>query len=1133
MKINNNDLKNHHYTLTMNNYSNKNVEINKMKTLLSKYKSSSNYTHIAMGTLKGAYTLNRRGIENLFDLTENKEGNEGMAEMPQNSSMLRMDFDYTIPGTENKHLYDIDNFYNDIIPQFQNYLKEHIVDFKPKFSDCCILTKDPYIKDDKIKHGIHLVFPNVFISKQNFKEFELHFEFMKEEGYDNQMSSKPWLLYGQSKGIGKGTYKATTVFTHDGMVIKANDYFSDYKIYDEKEKIIKFEKSIEHYYHRIFSINLYGRDLEREFFPNLCPILTINKVKKKWENCNDDILEYQQEIRDTVDNYINDNLNNCYEIMDWENEFLKLKRTETFTCPTTGDRDHDNLDAYVTVNKEGKIFLGCYCNEGKPKYIGNYKNVEEEVYSCPDTSKLDLDCDEATEIYRRRDKKSKKNYDGKTYGYIVNKDYKFAEWICDNNVHPHAKIFCKILGREFIEEKWDQMKIDDLLITTGYIEKSDERWVLPDILNNKDEKCILIKAGLGKGKTTASIDHINTSDYDSIIVLSPRRTFAKSVANRLNAETKKEFFIYSDLKGKDYIIKQPFVVIQVESLNRLSLGNGKILVLCDEIESVLSQMTVSKTHKDKHIQNLDMLETLFKRADKIIGLDAFMSNRTLNTLKYMNIPYNYYNYTLPLERRACIRIDKLKKWIDKLLIDLGLGKKIFLFSSSNKKLVQDIIPVIKSLFPDKKILEYHSKFTSIDLTTINDNWKDADIIVCTSTITVGCNFDLPNIFDKCYIYANASSKNLVRDIFQASYRVRHFTDNELVYCIDKRHYGVNHTTDKRVIESDLKNKKDYIVDQYETYHKMKFDQTTPKWIINLCLTNIFEQNMSEMLLEPLFKRYLTECSYEHEELLYDEACLLQEQDVLSIDINFNDEFEYNDIKDLTYPDANVLKKKKIESVLSKEEEIQLEKYYFQHALVNMDIWDSKVEHNLWDIYKSYGKNKFRNMSFEKGLLAGTVRINDIISPGYPELSSSLVLKLEMIDQIRNKIGLKHSQDFVEVSKETIADSVQWFDENRKKIHNIFQIRDGKKEEFNSRSVTDLINKVFSQWGYSKIKLGKERKKINGKMVNIAPYSIINENYDKDTREFTDVYKYIKPKKVKQTEIKVEVHQGYNPLIKND
>ena len=347
----------------------------------------------------------------------------------------------------------------------------------------------------------------------------------------------------------------------------------------------------------------------------------------------------------------------------------------------------------------------------------------------------------------------------------------------------------------------------------------------------KGSKCSVIKAGLGKGKTTASIAHINSHKYDRIIVLTPRRTFAKSVCNRLNDECKGiEFVMYSNLKGKDYMIRNPFIVIQVESLNRLELNtNDKTLLLCDEVESVLFQMTVSKTHKEKHIQNLDMLERLFRESTKIICLDAFISNRTLTTLRLMNIPYTYYNYTLPLEDRTCIRIKEKDKFLTKLLLDLGQNKKIFLFSSSNNTLVSDFIPSIKKKYPNKKVIEYHSKFTSLDLTNINDNWKDADVIACTSTITVGCNFDLKDVFDKVYVYANASSKNLVRDIFQATYRIRYIRDKEMIYCIDRRHFGVNLSTYKKKIEQDLKMKYQYIVNQYEQHLQMNFpQQKTPE-----------------------------------------------------------------------------------------------------------------------------------------------------------------------------------------------------------------------------------------------------------------------------------------------------------------
>ena len=268
----------------------------------------------------------------------------------------------------------------------------------------------------------------------------------------------------------------------------------------------------------------------------------------------------------------------------------------------------------------------------------------------------------------------------------------------------------KTLVKPYILDRLTNMKIDDLIHTEGYIEKTD-RWVLPEVLEGS--KCTVIKAGLGKGKTTASVAHINSKEYDRIIVLTPRRTFAKSVCNRLNNECKGlEFVMYSNLKGKDYCIRNPYIVIQVESLNRLELNeNDKTLLLCDEVESVLFQMTVTKTHKNKHIENLDMLEKLFSVSSKIICLDAFISNRTLNTLRKMNVPYTYYNYTLPLEKRTCIKINKKSNFLNKLLLDLGTGKKVFLFSSSNKALTEYFLPSIRKRYPSKKVIEYHSKFT--------------------------------------------------------------------------------------------------------------------------------------------------------------------------------------------------------------------------------------------------------------------------------------------------------------------------------------------------------------------------------------------------------------------------------------
>ena len=85
------------------------------------------------------------------------------------------------------------------------------------------------------------------------------------------------------------------------------------------------------------------------------------------------------------------------------------------------------------------------------------------------------------------------------------------------------------------------------------------------------KRCTAVKAGLGKGKTQGTLDHINSHHYDGIVFLSPRVSFAKSVHARLIDETEYEFALYNRSK-KPYIIPAPYVVVQTESVHRLDLN---------------------------------------------------------------------------------------------------------------------------------------------------------------------------------------------------------------------------------------------------------------------------------------------------------------------------------------------------------------------------------------------------------------------------------------------------------------------------------------------------------------------------------------------------------------------------------
>lgn len=239
-------------------------------------------------------------------------------------------------------------------------------------------------------------------------------------------------------------------------------------------------------------------------------------------------------------------------------------------------------------------------------------------------------------------------------------------------------------------------------------------------------------------------------------------------------------------------------------------------------------------------------------------------------------------------------------------------------------------------------------------------WSEADIVIATSTITVGCYFDVKNHFDKVYVYAGASSKNFVRDIFQSTYRVRHLADNELVYFIDPKHNGFNQPCSKQAIEASHKAKQQLVEKQHQVEMGFIHEYTTPDWLSELITYNTFEFNLGIMKLDELFLRYLKECNYVHRDS--GESNLIFVPD-------FEDfippSFEYKDIPEITSSQMKELRKKKISEFLTPEENAMWEKFWFQQTVLELP---TEVEQPLWELYCDNNKGKFRNISIEKDWL---------------------------------------------------------------------------------------------------------------------------------------------------------------------
>jgi len=259
------------------------------------------YTHVSCIRPKGRYGFGRDEQESFWELYsnmlhENDELISGMAEIPQEYSMLVVDGDikkkcedvlvtnpniYTqyLDGDTIKYkyvpikLYTEDHIKN-TIAAYQEVIKNVTKDWNPKHSVCVLLEKKPYISDEYMKSGFHLAFINYFCSKTLEDTYLIprvvdkvnQLEIFKDIGYSQSSTvldiskkhsnPKPWLLYGSRKSETSGKYYVSKIYDENCEEISLYRAFSTYKLFNSHQTPFDIDMdNISYYYPRIFSIN--------------------------------------------------------------------------------------------------------------------------------------------------------------------------------------------------------------------------------------------------------------------------------------------------------------------------------------------------------------------------------------------------------------------------------------------------------------------------------------------------------------------------------------------------------------------------------------------------------------------------------------------------------------------------------------------------------------------------------------------------------------------------------------------------------------------------------------------------------------------------------------------------------------
>jgi len=612
----------------------------------------------------------------------------------------------------------------------------------------------------------------------------------------------------------------------------------------------------------------------------------------------------------------------------------------------------------------------------------------------------------------------------------------------------------------------------------------------------------LIKSHLGTGKTTFITKFINKHLDKNIIIITPREIYAQNICSEIN-KLGFNFSLYQDYNNQNY----NKVVCQVESLHRYKEYKYDIIIM-DECESILKQFSSLETNKNNYSTNCDVFYKLILDSSKVIMADAFITNRSKVFVDYFKKTVNYYNNEFNPYNRQCIEHTDYNKFVSKILFDISKGKKIcVLWASKNRGLKFIESELFNKYMKNKKYYFYHGdrdKKYNETIKDVNNNWANIDLLMYTTKITVGVNFD-KLYFDSIFIYGTPDSA-CVRDIFQGSLRVRHIKENVLNYYIEEEFtYAKNQTfiTSLEEIEDKLNNDK-YNIELYKTNKNIDIDfQTMPGWLKDVHIRNIYETNINKTYYKKVFEKYLKICGYKKKEVYKFINMKYKPGEIINSK-------NYDDIISLLPKEYNKLVNKKSEFYeLTTQEKEQINKYEFNLLFDIEQINKDKFPINK--LYDSYFVNDTNHKIFYNYI--NEIKINeeleiflkDASHMNYAELITNNYLKFKEIKKITQLLNIKNSLDSTEITQNNLNETYKYIQQNYNQLHTIFNIRNrAKSSVITIRNTFEILNKILYAWSSGKLKaIGQKQitcPKLK-KRVKIINYKIINSSFNNEFHQY--------------------------------
>ena len=349
-----------------------------------------------------------------------------------------------------------------------------------------------------------------------------------------------------------------------------------------------------------------------------------------------------------------------------------------------------------------------------------------------------------------------------------------------------------------------------------------------------DKKAVILNVGMGGGKTTQTVDYLKNNcltedEKDNFIWMTPNIALADNTYQRMISFP--DTCLYNEEKRSDkkqnLIQKSKNLMVCMNSLKYATDKKYKVVVI-DEVETFLKKWCFNETLDGVQMLCYNNFLHILKNADKVILLDAFITNITLKFLKNLDIDYTLIKRKddKSFNNRDAIKFNNSKHMVIDIIKRLKEGKKLLIFypycRGNNKNQSMDSLKELLSSHTGKKGV-CHNSMTSDKvkrkLKDVNNEWVNYDFVISNNAITVGVNFDVMH-FDHCYLFI--ANFNEMRDIVQFSYRPRNLNDNLIKYSFlgGYRKKDADEKLDKK---SEVKSQ------EYKDLREMTFlENTSPK-----------------------------------------------------------------------------------------------------------------------------------------------------------------------------------------------------------------------------------------------------------------------------------------------------------------